>query len=45
VIGVALIIIARPGTAGDPAEGSLDSGLLGRWKTRLSAGTEAPADG
>ena len=45
VIGVALIILARPGTAGDPAEGSLDSGLLGRWKNRLSAGTGVPADG
>ncbi len=44
VLGVALIILARPGASGDPADGAPDGGLLQRLKFRLSAGTER-ADG
>jgi drug/metabolite transporter (DMT)-like permease len=43
VVGVALIILARPGTSGDPADGSpggevLDRGLKSRLAGRRSSG-------
>ena len=44
VIGVALIILARPGSSGDPADGSPDSQTLLRGLRARLPGSRAPAD-